>query len=360
MIPSLVVILLAAAVWSYSSAVNTADHAYDRSLTTAIKSIAENIHADDGRILVDIPYSAMDLFDAEVRERIYYAIIGPDSRTLTGYEDLLPPSGIQPSLHQPVLVDTQFRGHGIRLGIFAKRLYAPELPGGDTVTILFAETTEARTQLALRMFLDSLRGQFLLIGAVVLPIVFAVSRTFRPLLDLRESIRQRGAEDLTPVPVADVPTEVLPLIEAINSHIARLGKMLQARRRFLADAAHQIRTPLTVLGTQAEYGGRQNDPEEMRRTFGSMLGSIRGTRHMANQMLSLARAEQHGGLFQDCSLLDIAELVRDVAGDFAALALEKNIDLAFEGGSGIAFVNGSARQGLSAVLPHPGGRELGG
>lgn len=330
MIPSLVLILLLTAVWSYRNAMSAANHAYDRSLTTAIRGIAENIHVSDGRILVNIPYSAMDLIDEGVQERIYYAIMGPDGATLTGYEDLALPPAIDPPGNIPLMVDSRFREHDVRMGVLAKRLYAPELRGGDTVTILFAETTEARTQLALRLFLDSLMWQILLIAVVIVLLTFALSRTFYPLLALRESIRQRGTEDLTPVPVTDVPTEVRPLIDAINSHMSRLAQMLQARRRFLADAAHQIRTPLAVLGTQAEYGGRQSDPEEMRRTFASMLNSIRGTRHMANQMLILARAEPANGLIQERATLDIAELARDVAGDFAALALQKSIELAFE------------------------------
>ena len=118
--------------------------------------------------------------------------------------------------------------------------------------------------------------------------------------------------------------------------------MLEARRRFLADAAHQIRTPLAVLGTQAEYGERQNDPQEMRQTFASMLGSIRGTKHMANQMLTLARAEQVNGLLQSRDRLDFVELVRDVAGDFAVLALDKGIDLAFEVQEPLIFIDGNA------------------
>ena len=232
---------------------------------------------------------------------------------------------------EPRMVDTLYREHAVRMAVITKRLYDPQMKGGDTVTVLFAETTEARTVLAWRLFLDSLRWQILLIVCGLVLVMFALSRTFRPLLALRESILQRGTEDLTPVPVKDVPTEVLPLIDAINNHIARLTRMLQARRRFLADAAHQIRTPLAVLGTQAEYGGRQSDPEEMRRTFGSMLSSIRGTRRMANQMLTLARAEQADGAIQERDTLDMVELARDVAGDFAMLALKKNIDLAFEG-----------------------------
>jgi two-component system sensor histidine kinase TctE len=240
------------------------------------------------------------------------------------------------------MVDTQFREHAIRMGILAKRLYDPEMPGGDTITVLFAETTEARMHLALQLFLDSLRWQFLLVASGLLLLMLGLSRTFRPLLALRESIRQRADGDLTPVPMKNVPAEVLPLIDAINNHISRQADMMHARRRFLADAAHQIRTPLAVLGTQAEYGGRQCDPDEMRSTFASMLRSIRGTRHMANQMLALARAEQATDLIKDRTALDFADLVRDVAGDFAALALTKNIDLAFEAPDSPAYIRGNA------------------
>ena len=342
LIPSLVSILLITAFWSYRNAIDAANHAYDRSLTTAIKGVAENVHATEGRVSVDIPYSAMDLFDENVQERIYYAVLGADGATLTGYDDLRIPPSIAVHAGEPVTVDTHFRGHAIRLGLLVKRLYDPELRAGDTVTVLFAETTEARMHLALQLFLDSLRWQLLLLASGLLLIMVALSRTFRPLLALREAIRRRAAEDLTPVPVSEVPSEVLPLIDAINHHLVRQERMLQARRRFLADAAHQIRTPLAVLGTQAEYGGRQSDPEEMRRTFESMQGSIRGTRHMANQMLTLARAEQVNGLISERSRLDLVELVRDVAGNFAVLALQKNIDLAFEGPAAPITISGNA------------------
>ena len=329
MIPALIVILTVTAVWSYKSAMSAVNHAYDRSLTTAIKGIAENTHATQGRVVVDIPYSVMDLFDEEVQERIFYAVLGADGKPLTGYEDLIPPQTLRIG-SEPTMTDSRYRDHDIRLGVMRKRLYDPELPGGDTVTIIFAETIEARTHLALQLFFGGLRWQILLIVTGSVLILFALSRTFRPLLALCDAIRQRHAEDLTPVPERDVPSEVLPLIAAINVHIARLGKMLEARRRFLADAAHQIRTPLAVLGAQAEYGARQADPQEMRQTFASMIDSIRGTKHMANQMLTLARAEQIDALAQAHGRIDLVDLVRDVAGEFAVLALDKDIDLAFD------------------------------
>lgn len=341
LIPPLAIILLLNAFWAYTSAMDAANRAYDRSLTASLKSIAESIHATGGLISVDIPYSALDIFEEGVQERVYYSIIGPGGVRLTGYDDLLPPLSKR-RVDEPVVMDMTYRQQPIRLASLSKRLYDPELIGGDTVTVLFAETTEARTRLAFSLFMESLRPQLLLIAAGLLLVIIVLKSAFRPLVELRDSIRQRNEEELTPVSPSNVPNELLPLIDAINYHMARLERLLQARRRFLADAAHQIRTPLTVLGAQAEYGQRQSDPEEMRRTFASLIDTIRSTRRMANQMLTLARAEPANGLIQDFARLDFAELVRDAAGELAMLAQKKNIDLSFEGSTEPVFIEGNA------------------
>ena len=208
--------------------------------------------------------------------------------------------------------------------------------------MLFAETTDARASLALSLFLDSLRPQMLLIVAGLALLILGFRSAFRPLIELRDAIDRRNEEDLTPVSPEHVPEELLPLIEAINYHMARLEKLLESRRSFLADAAHQIRTPLTLLGAQTEYGLRQSDPEEMRKTFASLTETIRSTRRMANQMLTLARAEPASGLADETAYLDFADLVYEVAGDFAVIALKKEIDLFFEPPAGPAFIEGSS------------------
>lgn len=340
LIPPLATLLLLNAFWSYQGAIDAANRAYDRSLTAALQSIAESIHSTGGKITVDIPYSALDTFAEGVQERVYYAIIDPGGVCLTGYDDLKPPESLEGD--ELTITDMDYRRQPIRLAALTKRLYDPELKGSDVVTVLFAETTEARTSLALSLFLDSLRPQIVLICMGLLLTIIVLRSAFRPLIELRDTIRLRNDEDLTPLSAENVPNELHPLIEAINFHMARLGRLLQARRRFLADAAHQIRTPLTVLGTQAEYGKRQNNPEEMHRTFTSLIDTIRSTRRMADQMLTLARAEPANGLVQEFARHDFAELVYDVTGELAALALKKNIELSFEGATNPVFIDGNA------------------
>ena len=129
------------------------------------------------------------------------------------------------------MLDTRFRDHAVRLAVMKKRLYDPALAAGDTVTILFAETTEARTQMALRLFFDSLRWQILLIVAAMVVLMVLLSSSLRPLLDLSEAVRRRRHDDLTPVPVSDVPSEARPLIDARVELFwpSRLARRLQRR-----------------------------------------------------------------------------------------------------------------------------------
>ncbi len=341
LLPPLVILTGVNAVLSYRGALEAVNRAYDRSLTASIKAVAERTHSLEGEIQLDIPYAAFEGFEDKAQERIFHAVLDPAGKLLTGYIDLLPPQPV-PDTGEVRIFDVRYRGQAVRLGAMRKRLYDPALEGGDAVTIVFAETTDTRTALARELFLASLQRQLVLIAVGAVAVLLALGSAFRPLIALRDTMRRRSAEDLTPVAADEVPSEVAPLIDAVNHHMERLSAMLVARRRFLADAAHQIRTPLAVLTTQAEYGLRQTEPEEMLRTFASLLRSIRGARRLANQMLTMSRAEAANGLIGERAPLDLAALVKDVAMDLVPLALKKGIDLAFEGPGTALVIDGNA------------------
>lgn len=341
LLPPLLIVLAINAVLSYRSALEVVNRAYDRSLTASIKAVGERTHSLAGEIHVDIPYSAFQVFEDSAQERIFYALVAPNGELLTGYAGLAPRE-LPPDTGEVRIATAQFQGEEVRIGAMRKRLYDPLLAGGDAVLIVFAETTGARTALARDLFFDSLRRQLALIGVGAVLIVIALASAFRPLLKLREAIRNRDDEDLTPVEGGNVPSEVGPLIDAINHHMERLSAMLVARRRFLADAAHQIRTPLAVLTTQAEYGLRQDDADEMRRTLASLLATIHSTRRLANQMLAMSHAEAINGIIGERAPVDLSALVREVALDLVPLALKKHIDLAYEGPDAPVTLQGNA------------------
>ena len=331
MLPPLVLILSAVTWWSYREAERTAGEAGDHTLITITYTVSERFRIS-GREAPNEVHRPTDNLLAEFDDgRFFYAVFGPDDVLLAGETDLVPPPGLQPASGAPVLADARFRNREVRVSLLETRWYVPEAEPGDAVTLVLAETMEERHQLARQLCADRLTQLFVLIAAVIIVLLFAVFYSVRPFLTLHELIRRRDADDLTPLPTENIPNEIRPLIEAINTHLFRIVHLLETRRRFLTDAAHQIRTPLTVLYTQAEYGERQRDVEEMRRTFASMLASIRDTRHMANQMLTLASAgELAGDPNRERTVLNLGRLVREVAGDFTSRALQKRIELSFD------------------------------
>jgi two-component system sensor histidine kinase TctE len=148
---------------------------------------------------------------------------------------------------------------------------------------------------------------------------------------LGAGIRARPEEDLTPIAAADVPLEVVPLVDAINHHMGRIDQMIQARRRFITDAAHQLRTPLAVLNTQAEYALRQDHISEMRAAITALHRSLGSAIRLTNQLLSLSRAEPINGLMLTRQPVDLAALARDTVIELLPLAARKSIDLGLEG-----------------------------
>ncbi len=347
LLPPLALLVSINAALSYFSALEAVNRAYDRSLGASIKAIAESTYSLEGAIIVNIPTTAFDIFSGDLQERVFYSVIGPDGRVITGYEDLLPARGFAVEGSALHIADTEYHGEAVRLGVMKKRLYDPSLAGGDSATIVFAETTESRVALARELFLDSLRRQSLLVALGTVLLLLALGSALRPLVALREQVLARAPEDLTPISPAGMPAEVKPLIDAVNRHTERLSRLFGARRRFLADAAHQIRTPLAVLNTQAEVGLRQQQGQGTREAFQALLATVRSTRRMADQMLALSQAES-ADVVHDAACLDLSELARETTAELAPLALRHDIELAFEP-SGPASMHGD-RQMLRELI----------
>ncbi len=161
----------------------------------------------------------------------------------------------------------------------------------------------------------------------------ALVQGFRPMEALLRRIRSRTAEDLSPIEESGVLQELVPLVSAINDLLARHRQLSEVQRQFLADAAHQLKTPLAGLRTQAELAGRslragQLNAKELERSFAQIALSSQRAANMVNQLLALARAE---GASMEREPVDVAELAREVTQDFVPQALAKRIDLGFEG-----------------------------
>ena len=194
-------------------------------------------------------------------------------------------------------------------------------------TIQVAETLELRQTLARQILIDTLWRQGALLALLAGVVIVVVQFATRPVRDLSARLNSRAANDLTPIEAGGAPRELLPLVDATNQVMARLGHLLEHQKRFVRDASHQLRTPLAVLKTQVQSALRGDvDP---RQALQEIDHTVQGATELANQMLALAKVEQ---LRQqaDAHVLDWAESVRTVALDLAPLVAAKQLDFSLD------------------------------
>ena len=325
-------------ILGYRLAISTADAAYNRLLLTSVKAIADRVTFAHGEISVDIPYVALELFESSSKERIFYKVTGPDGTTITGYDDLPPPPE-GASRNQPTFFRSQYKGETLYQAALYKPLYAPTLKG--MVIVQVGETAESRQALSRRILYDALIPQGLLITFAAVFLVVGIRNALRPLRRLRDGILQRAASDLTPVEDRGVQAEVRPLIQALNQHTERIDRMIMARVNFVGDAAHQIRTRLSILGAQVEYALRVDDHDSRSSALEGANAAVGEATRFFNQLLVLAHAEAKVVPGLDADRVDLAAVAHAVAMDWVEPARAKQIDLAFDGPESGVAVSGN-------------------
>jgi len=331
LIVPLVIMVAINAVSLYRDALDAADVAYDRSLLASTRALAERVSIRDGHVVADVPYVALDSFETDTLGRIFYKVTGLRGETISGFDDLPPvPASVKRSEAYPALVrfyHAEYNGEPVRIAALLQPVYDDSMRGIALIQV--GETLDARRGLSRKILISTLSRQAILILAVASLVWFAVKLVLRPLMQLKTVVEERSVHDLSEIDQALVHREVRPLVGAMNGTMARMQNLIASQRRFIADASHQLRTPLTVLKTQAELALRANDPDAMRAIVMSIAHTTDTTVHLANRLLTLARIE-HGSEAAAMTPLSLTKLVRDVALELAVPAVQKRIDLALE------------------------------
>ncbi|GAB3460792.1 sensor histidine kinase [Massilia terrae] len=314
----------------YHDAVEAADMAYDRSLLASTRALAERVSVHDGKVVADVPYVALDSFETDTLGRIYYRVGGLHGETVSGYDDLpaVPPNVPRSELY-PALVrfyHATYNGEELRIAALLQPVYDDSMRGIALIQV--GETLDARRALSRRILVSTLARQAILVLAVATLVWVAVRLVLRPLMRLKDEFGTRPLSDLSNVDQALVHKEVRPLVATLNGTMARMQNLVASQRRFIADASHQLRTPLTVLKTQAELALRANDPDAMRAIVQSIAGTTDSAVNLANRLLTLARIE-HGGQ-GDMAPVDLPAVARQVGLELALPAVQKDIDLALD------------------------------
>ncbi|SDP39229.1 signal transduction histidine kinase [Ralstonia sp. 25mfcol4.1] len=325
-------VLLALDAWlTDRRAMSAAHQAFDRTLAASLKAMREGIKLRDGRVEVEVPYLALEVFDAEAGSRVYYKIRDEHGTTITGYDDLPMPTGSVRSLYRTQFYDADFRGTPVRMAAMALPLHDVRSARTQMVWVLVAESTEPREQLAHEILIGSLLQELMLVSLALVIVWFGVRRGLRPLQRLSDTVAARGPDDLAPIGDTTLPVEIRPLVTAVNQYVARLHRMVQGRKRFFADAAHQLKTPLAVIQAESELALRETDLAGVRGHVARLNGSVRQAAKEVAQLLSLSRLETDSGYAPTLRPLRLDRLAKQVALDWAPTARQQGVDLGFDG-----------------------------
>jgi len=316
-------------VLTWLVAQNIAGKPFDRALEYNVSALAQLITFSNERVQFNLPQPARELLRADDSDTIYYQVLGAKGEFLSGERNLpLPPEEEKMLFGEVRIRDAEVFGADVKIAYTWVKL---PWAGSKPALVQVAETLEKRSVLATEIVKGVMLPQFVILPMAVLLVWLALVQAIRPLNQLEERIRARKPDDLSPIDAHAVPLEVAPLVYSVNDLLLRLTDSIATQKRFLADAAHQLKTPLAGLRMQADLAQREGaDTEALKQSLRQIgRSSIRAT-HTVNQLLALARAESSGSAMPR-RVCDLADLTMSVVRDCVPRALERHIDLGYEG-----------------------------
>jgi two-component system sensor histidine kinase TctE len=322
---------------TWSTSAGFSNHAYDRSLEEIAREVLLHVRPGAAHPVFEMPADAARILRVDQDDRVTFKVSAADGAVIGGDPELAPPpSPVQPG--EPLFYDGMLHGEPVRV-------VAAMLPHGQpAVLVQVAETLNRRSRLTRDILASVFLPQLLLIICACAAVYFGVRQGLLPLQRLRRAVSARSHLDLSPIEASNVPGEVMPLVDEVNDLLRRLGATLNFQNRFIADAAHQLRTPVAGMKAQIELALRETDRARLQHSIGQLYHSADRLSRLVNQLLSLARNEP--GAVESVALhtLDLNALALEVTMEWVPEALRRNVDLGFEGMDCAVLINGDAHR----------------
>lgn len=309
---------------------------FDRALDDRVTVLAQQVKEVDGLIVAPLPRSTHDMLRADDVDNVYFQILGPGGELLDGDRDLPPPP--EEDIRQPwavrlrsdTLRNTEVRVAWTWIDLNRRHPMASSPSASRMVLVQVGETLDKRVHLANQIIKGVILPEFLILPIALALVWFALSRGLSPLAELQMRIRARRADDLSPIEPGQVPEEIAPLVGSLNELLDRLSQNIQMQKRFIADAAHQMKTPLAGMRMQSELALRQSSAQEIHRSLEQLSKSSESATRLVNQLLALARAENQTPQAAPFASVNLATLARDAVQEWVQSAFSRRIDLGFE------------------------------
>ena len=373
LLPQLV-LWVAGGIATYRLAVRYVNQAADATLSQATRALARRVKPIGNGLLIDFPRAAQEVLETDPNDRLYYMVSTPPGEFILGNNSIpMPPKDMRPRLNKPYFYDGEIiapessghRGHGpatrVKVKVRIAALYLPYGEPGDKpqqMLVQVARNMAHREDIFKGILIDTLLPLSALIPLMTMIVWIGTGAGLAPLLRLRKEVEGRSPIDLAPLHIDSAPQEVKSLVRALNELLASVRLNVNAQKRFIADAAHQLRTPLAGLKSQTALAmAATADPALIARLKLVDQSAARGA-HLINQLLMLARADPDVVQAYDMAPLNVVAFVQDIVAEFVPRALRAGIDLgmddaALPDGSAAPHVKANAlllREALTNVL----------
>ena len=310
-------------IYCYALSAHFANLAYDRWLIDDAGSLEQALTVEGGKTSVVLPRVALAIFKFDDYDQTSYRVVTAQGRVLAN-DGNLPDVAARPD-GKPRLTSMSIAGASMR--IVSTEVKVPG--SAERVRLIVGETVNKRATLLSEILLEMALPQLGLLLGALLFVRFAVDRGLRPLTVVSAAIEARGQDLLTPVSEAGLPWEARILVTRINDLLARLQQTFTAQRRFVSDAAHQLRTPLATVSLHAERAQRSPDSESRNQALRALQTQIVRAARVTQQLLALARSGPEAAATRTLSLLDLGALARSAGENWIGLALARRIDFGF-------------------------------
>jgi two-component system sensor histidine kinase TctE len=322
-------------VLSYFVTLHYVNETYDRWLLDSARSLTQEIKVKDGKVHVELPPAALEIFKWDEFDQTFFKIISSEQGMIVG--DSFVPESFDPSVDwsHPIFFEDEIRGEPVR--VVSMLVVRDETP--DKIFVHVAETVNKRRDMMIDILLADLVPQIILTLFAGTYLLVGLKRGLNPLHVLADEIAQRSPRDLSPIAETHVFLEVRTLTDTINDLLSRLAAAIAAQQRFVANAAHQLRTPLAGLKLQAERALREQDLAAMKPALLQMQSSADRASHTITQLLVLAKSGPVDGM-SEFKPVNLETLVKETCMDWAPKALQRKMDLGFEGPRQAVYVRG--------------------
>jgi two-component system, OmpR family, sensor histidine kinase TctE len=330
LLPQLV-LWLSGGFLAWRIALQNGEKGIDQTLTQSVRALARQIKPIGDGLLVDFPKAAQDILEQDPADRITYMVSSPPGRFLLGNAQLPPPPPVDVAVNDPFLYHARVDDRPVRVALL-------DVDYGTASTrqrlrVQVAQSLTVRERIAQEL-LEQMLLPMGLMGLALSALVYAgVLRGLQPLKRLETQIEQAGArphggtDPLTPIELTSAPQEVHSLASTINRLLEAVARGQQKEKRFLNDAAHQLRTPLAGLIGQTELALHESHEPAVQDRLQKVLSAAQRSAHLVHQLLQLARSESS----VEMQTIDLAALAREVAREWAARAVAQGMDLGYEG-----------------------------